>query len=105
MLFAKFCGLLERKAVAQFGLRKGQDFTEYDLMYVNNGMLFWGARNVDDRGFEKPENRPTNLQIPMMRKQRQVRAPWRRRFEAAPRRAHQRDKRLARRSVKPTSPQ
>jgi hypothetical protein len=32
------------------------------------GMMFWGARNVDGRGFEKPENRPTNLQIPMFRK-------------------------------------
>jgi hypothetical protein len=32
------------------------------------GILFWGARNVDGRGFEKPENRPTNRQIPMVRK-------------------------------------
>lgn len=49
------------------GLRKGQDFTEYDLMYVNTGRLFWGVQNVVGRGFEKPENRPTNLQIPMVR--------------------------------------
>jgi hypothetical protein len=30
-------------------------------------MLFWGARNVDGRGFDKEENRPTNLQIPLVR--------------------------------------
>lgn len=48
-------------------LRRAQDLTKYDLMYVNNGMLFWGARNVDGRGFEMPENRPTNLQIPIVR--------------------------------------
>lgn len=47
--------------------QKGQDFAEYDFIYVNNGMLFWGARNVDGSGFEKRENRPTNLQIPMVR--------------------------------------
>ena len=23
--------------------------------------MFWGARNVDGRGFDKDENRPTNL--------------------------------------------
>ena len=25
--------------------------------------MFWGARNVGGRGFDKEENRPTNLQI------------------------------------------
>ena len=30
-------------------------------------MLFWGARNIDGRGFDKEENRPTNLQIPLVR--------------------------------------
>ena len=59
---------LKGKSLAPFGLRKGQDFTEYDLIYVNNGMLLWGARNVDGRSFEKPENRPTNLQMLMVRK-------------------------------------
>lgn len=49
-------------------MRKGQDFTDCDVMYGNKGMLFWGARNFDGRGFENPESRPTNLQIPMVRK-------------------------------------
>jgi len=31
-------------------------------------MLFWGARNVDGRGFDNEVNRPTNLQIPLIRK-------------------------------------
>ncbi len=41
---------------------------EYDLVYLNRDMLFWGARNIDGRGFDKEENRPTNLQIPLVRK-------------------------------------
>jgi len=56
------------KAFAPFGLAEGQIFAEYDLIYVFNDMLFWGARNVDGRGFDKEENRPTNLQIPLVRK-------------------------------------
>lgn len=56
-----------RKAFAPFSLAEGQVFMEYDLVYVLNDLLFWGARNVDGRGFDKPENRPTNLQIPLIR--------------------------------------
>jgi len=55
------------KAFAPFGLAEGQTFAEYDLIYVHDNMLFWGARNVDGRGFDKEENRPTNLQIPLVR--------------------------------------
>jgi hypothetical protein len=55
------------KAFAPFGLAQGQTFAEYDLIYVYDNMLFWGARNVDGRGFDTEENRPTNLQIPLMR--------------------------------------
>jgi hypothetical protein len=55
------------KAFAPFGLSEGQIFAEYDLIYLFNDMLFWGARNVDGRGFDKEENRPTNLQIPLVR--------------------------------------
>ncbi len=46
----------------------GRNFMEYDLVYLNRDMLFWGARNIDGRGFDKEENRPTNLQIPLVRK-------------------------------------
>ena len=56
------------KAFAPFGLAEGQTYAEYDLIYVLNDMLFWGARNVDGRNFDKVENRPTNLQIPLIRK-------------------------------------
>ncbi len=55
------------KAFAPFGLTKGQIFKEYDLIYLHNDMMFWGARNVDGRGFDKEENRPTNLQVPLER--------------------------------------
>jgi hypothetical protein len=56
------------KAFTPFGLAEGQIFAEYDLIYVYDNMLFWGARNVDGRGFDKEENRPTNLQIPLVRR-------------------------------------
>ncbi|HEX9512570.1 MAG TPA: hypothetical protein VF939_18890 [Puia sp.] len=56
------------KAFAPFGLAQGQTFAEYDLVYVFNDMMYWGARNVDGRGFDKEENRPTNLQIPLVRR-------------------------------------
>ena len=53
------------KSFAPFGLVEGINFKEFDLIYLYNDMLFWGARNVDGRGFDKEENRPTNLQIPL----------------------------------------
>jgi hypothetical protein len=57
-----------RKKFLPFGLIEGQIFKEYDLIYIFNDMMFWGARNIDGRGFDTEENRPTNLQIPMKRK-------------------------------------
>ena len=56
------------KTFLPFGLVAGKNFMEFDLVYIHNDMLFWGARNVDGRGFDKEENRPTNLQIPLVRK-------------------------------------
>jgi len=50
------------------GLAEGRNFMEYDLIYVQGDYLFWGARNVDGRGFDTEQNRPTNLQIPLRRK-------------------------------------
>ena len=55
------------KSFAPFGLVEGRNFMEYDLVYVSHDLLFWGARNVDGRGFDSEDNRPTNLQIPMAR--------------------------------------
>lgn len=56
------------KSFAPFGLAEGRNFMEYDLVYVSRNLLFWGARNVDGRGFDTEANRPTNLQIPLVRK-------------------------------------
>jgi hypothetical protein len=55
------------KAFPPFGLQKGAIFQEYDLVHLAHRMLFWGARNVDGRGFDTEANRPTNLQIPLVR--------------------------------------
>ena len=56
------------KTFVPFGLAEGKHFMEFDLVYLSHDMLFWGARNIDGRGFDKEENRPTNLQIPLARK-------------------------------------
>ncbi|HTO63360.1 MAG TPA: hypothetical protein VMM15_19125 [Bradyrhizobium sp.] len=56
------------KAFAPFGLVEGTNFMEYDLVYLRGDLLFWGARNIDGRGFDTEQNRPTNLQIPLVRK-------------------------------------
>jgi len=56
------------KSFLPFGLVEGKNFMEFDLVYLSHDMLFWGARNIDGRGFDKEENRPTNLQIPLVRK-------------------------------------
>ena len=55
------------KAFAPFGLTEGDVYAEYDLIYLYNDLLFWGAKHVDGRGFDKLENRPDNLQIPLKR--------------------------------------
>jgi hypothetical protein len=56
------------KTFIPFGLAEGQNFMEFDLVYLNHDLLFWGARNIDGRGFDTEQNRPTNLQIPLVRK-------------------------------------
>jgi hypothetical protein len=56
------------KTFVPFGLKEGANFMEYDLVYLRGDLLFWGARNVDGRGFDTEQNRPTNLQIPLIRK-------------------------------------
>jgi hypothetical protein len=56
------------KTFAPFGLAEAANFMEYDLVYLRGGLLFWGARNIDGRGFDTEQNRPTNLQIPLVRK-------------------------------------
>jgi len=56
------------KSVPAFGLKAGEYFIEYDLIYIHNNLLFNGSRNVDGRPFDKPANRPTNLQVPLIRK-------------------------------------
>ena len=56
------------KSFAPFGLKEGTNFMEYDLVYLRGDLLFWGARNIDGRGFDTEQNRPTNLQIPLIRK-------------------------------------
>ena len=56
------------KTVPAFGLKAGEFFTEYDLIYSYNNLLFNGSRNIDGRPFDKPGNRPTNLQVPLVKK-------------------------------------
>ena len=55
-----------------FGLVEDQTYVDYDLIYIRAGMLFNGSKNVDGRAFDKPENRPTNVQIPLIQKSEQI---------------------------------
>jgi hypothetical protein len=55
------------KTFVPFGLQQGTDFMEHDLVYLRGDLLFWGGRHVDGRGFDTEQNRPTNLQIPLIR--------------------------------------
>jgi hypothetical protein len=56
------------KTFAPFALKEGTNFMECDLVYLRGDLLFWGARNIDGRSFDTEQNRPTNLQIPLVRK-------------------------------------
>ena len=56
------------KAFLPFGLTEGEIYIDYDLIYIYDNTLYNGSKNVDGRPFDKPENRPTNLQIGLVRK-------------------------------------
>jgi hypothetical protein len=59
---------LKGKAFLPFGLTDAKIYTDYDLIYVFQDMLFNGSKHVDGRPFNKPANRPTNLQVPLVRR-------------------------------------
>ena len=56
------------KTLTPFGLVAGRHVQEVDLVHIRQDLLFWGARHVDGRGFDSEANRPTNLQIPLIRR-------------------------------------
>lgn len=60
---------LKGKAFPAFGLTVAKIYVDYDLIYIYSDMLFNGSKNVDGRPFNKPDNRPTNLQVPLVRQQ------------------------------------
>ena len=53
------------KAFPMFNIVEGQIVSDYDLIYFKNGLLFMGAKHVDGTPFDKIENRPHQLQIPL----------------------------------------
>ena len=55
------------KSFVPFGLAAGKNFMERPRLHQPRHAVL-GARNIDGRGFDKEENRPTNLQIPLVRK-------------------------------------
>ena len=55
------------KAFPMFNIVEGQIVSDYDLIYFKNGLLFMGAKHVDGTPFDKAENRPHQLQIPLER--------------------------------------
>lgn len=55
------------KSFPMFHIQEGQIVGDYDLIYFKHGLLFMGAKHVDGTPFDKPENRPQQLQIPLER--------------------------------------
>ena len=55
------------KAFPMFHIEEGQIVGDYDLIYFKHGLLFMGAKHVDGTPFDKVENRPHQLQIPLER--------------------------------------
>ena len=55
------------KAFPMFHIVEGQIVGDYDLIYFKHGLLFMGAKHVDGTPFDKVENRPHQLQIPLER--------------------------------------
>ncbi|HAA17135.1 MAG TPA: hypothetical protein DCE41_37645 [Cytophagales bacterium] len=55
------------KAFPMFHIEEGQIVSDYDLIYFHSGLLFMGAKHVDGTPFDKAENRPHQLQIPLSR--------------------------------------
>lgn len=55
------------QAFPLFHIEKDQIVSDYDLIYFKNGLLFMGAKHVDGTPFDKVENRPHQLQIPLVR--------------------------------------
>ena len=55
------------KAFPMFHIVEGQIVSDYDLIYFHSGLLFMGAKHVDGTPFDKVENRPHQLQIPLKR--------------------------------------
>lgn len=56
-----------QKAFPMFHIEEGQIVSDYDLIYFKHGLLFMGAKHVDGTPFDKVENRPHQLQIPLER--------------------------------------
>ena len=55
------------KAFPMFNIVEGQIVSDFDLIYFRHGLLFMGAKHVDGTPFDKLENRPHQLQIPLKR--------------------------------------
>lgn len=56
-----------QQSFPMFHIVEGQIVSDYDLIYFKNGLLFMGAKHVDGTPFDQPENRPHQLQIPLIR--------------------------------------
>ena len=57
-----------KKAFPLFSIAEGEMLTDYDLLYLYNDLLFFGAKHVDGTPFDKPDRRPHQLQVPLVRK-------------------------------------
>ncbi len=47
------------------GVASNTPTSEYEVLYVSAGLLYFGARPVDGRSLDDPDTRPTALQMPL----------------------------------------
>lgn len=55
------------RAFPLFAISEGQVVVDHDLLLLEGGMLFFGAKHVDGTPFDRPDRRPHQLQVPLVR--------------------------------------
>ncbi len=58
---------VQESGCGAFGIEPGQVLVDYDLLYLFDDMLFFGAKHVDGSAFDSDEARPVQLQVPLVR--------------------------------------
>lgn len=55
------------KAFPLFSIEEGEVAVDHDLIWFHHGLLFMGAKHVDGTPIDRPDRRPHQLQVPLVR--------------------------------------